>query len=418
MRTRSQSDSKSPVTIQVTHWTATGSCTTPMGWTNPQVYTNTYVPWELTRTMHDVVTPSWNLKRNSGEIVNNPYDIVEVETTRTPINWSYIRTRYTYATCNGVRTMIYYEGSKEQGVRSPSYLGTSYLTIPNLTEQNVIDLAVTGSWAKANETDAQGLVILAEGEKTIHSLTSITGRLLRICKAIKQLKFQKLAREFTPKELSDRWMEGRYAIRPLVYDMCDVVKAINRDRTIKQFRQTYRSGATDSGTATQSGVTVYTDSTYGYLTATKTSSRYITAKAGVLAAIESVSEATIWGLNRPFEAMWELVPFSFVVDWFLNVGKVISSWSPMYGARALASWVVVENTTLESIVAESGHLGSWTASSIYENQWNMSGGSIVRRTTTKKRLVNPNRPLVPTFNLRLDAAKLLDLGIMCRRFLR
>lgn len=37
------------------------------------------------------------------------------------------------------------------------------------------------------------------------------------------------------------------------------------------------------------------------------------------------------GLANPLVVAWELVPFSFVADWFGNVGQVLSSYSDFYG---------------------------------------------------------------------------------------
>lgn len=34
-------------------------------------------------------------------------------------------------------------------------------------------------------------------------------------------------------------------------------------------------------------------------------------------------QASIWGANKPLSAAWELVPFSFVVDWFISIGDAI-----------------------------------------------------------------------------------------------
>lgn len=41
------------------------------------------------------------------------------------------------------------------------------------------------------------------------------------------------------------------------------------------------------------------------------------------------------GLINPISVAWELVPFSFVVDYFVNVGDVINSWSEWFGAEIL-----------------------------------------------------------------------------------
>lgn len=34
----------------------------------------------------------------------------------------------------------------------------------------------------------------------------------------------------------------------------------------------------------------------------------------------------IWGVDKPLTAVWQLIPFSFVVDWFTNIGKLIETF--------------------------------------------------------------------------------------------
>jgi hypothetical protein len=37
------------------------------------------------------------------------------------------------------------------------------------------------------------------------------------------------------------------------------------------------------------------------------------------------------GLTNPASWVWEAIPFSFVVDWFANVGQVLGSITDLYG---------------------------------------------------------------------------------------
>jgi hypothetical protein len=371
--------------------------------------------------MHDVVTPDFYRRSHAGEIINNQYDKTKVTVIREPVSYYEGRLLYTLLNCAGVGTNLHNvtTGERRFGTRSPTLLlGATYATAPTLDVERIKNIAVTGAHAKANEQDVEGLVVLAEGEKTIKSLTSMTLRAIRILRALRKWDVQRLYREMTPKELSNRWMEGRYAIRPFVKDVTDIVKAITRDRSNNPLRRTYRSGHSDSSTNTFAGVVTYSNSNYWSVIADKETTVTVSARGGVLSAIDAISEATIWGLNQPFSAMWELVPFSFVCDWFFNVGKTIAAWSPKYGIRELASWVTVDTTVLEVIQTNRIQLGSWNGGTqVYENAASGSGGSVTRVTKTKVRIPKPTLSVTPTWNVRLDAAKLLDLAIMGKRFL-
>lgn len=44
------------------------------------------------------------------------------------------------------------------------------------------------------------------------------------------------------------------------------------------------------------------------------------------------------GLVNPLSVVWELVPYSFVVDWFANVSQFIGQFSDLYGCTVLNPW--------------------------------------------------------------------------------
>lgn len=48
------------------------------------------------------------------------------------------------------------------------------------------------------------------------------------------------------------------------------------------------------------------------------------------------------GLTNPAHVAWELVPFSFVVDWFVPVGQFIQSIQPPSGVTVLDGWTYVK----------------------------------------------------------------------------
>lgn len=422
-RTRSTSSSDSPIQCSIQSYGAGHT-----NWDNPIIlnasaptYTSC-VPYSYEKTMTDEITPNWNRVRNSGRIIENPMSSVETRWFRTPVVMDCARLARAKFTKSGFpdRYGIDSYGWTWSGTQTPeNTLGTAFLSAPSLS-LNVQDIAVTGSWAKANEQDVMGLVILAEGEKTIKSFTSIGYRFLKTLRALRRWDAKWLAKQLTPKELSERWMEGRYAIRPCVYDALDCVKAARRNLTQNPVRRTYKSGAMDSSTSVQNGVVIASSPNDWRVFADKTTTRVLSARAGVLAAIEEVTAATSWGLNQPFTALWELVPYSFVVDWFFNVGKTIAAWSPSYGIRSLASWVTV-NDTVTSSIAISGCADDWNHDigyGYYDKRFSYTKGSIVKIVTSKYRLVNPDRPILPSYNVQLNWTKFLDLGIMAKQLLR
>jgi hypothetical protein len=148
--------------------------------------------------------------------------------------------------------------------------------------------------------------------------------------------------------------------------------------------------------------------------------RQVDVRAGVLCQVEALNHISIYGLTQPVEAIWELIPFSFIVDWFFNVGNTIGSWTPEMGTKTLASWYVINNTTYQKMgrfhddfeFPEGDSLRRGTAySKMLSNCW------CDRTTVTKERVPSPIRAVVPTFSLRLDTLKLVDLLIIAKKLL-
>jgi len=44
------------------------------------------------------------------------------------------------------------------------------------------------------------------------------------------------------------------------------------------------------------------------------------------------------GLSRPLTSAWELVPYSFVIDWFVGVGDWLDANQPSLASKTLCAW--------------------------------------------------------------------------------
>jgi hypothetical protein len=42
-------------------------------------------------------------------------------------------------------------------------------------------------------------------------------------------------------------------------------------------------------------------------------------------------------------AAWELIPFSFVADWFVNIGPYVRAITPKVGVHSLGSWTTTKD---------------------------------------------------------------------------
>lgn len=355
--------------------------------------------WEFI-SMDDNVIPNFHKRSANGEIFNNPMSKTHTIVDRPPgyFSWNLVRSDGTYyeteqALYDGVRT-------------NPENFDFSSC----FDETAIKNIAVTQAWANVDNSKTMLLASLGELDSTIKGLVSILWRAFRIIRAVRRLDLKYLKKEITPKELADRYMEARYSLRPLVYDVKQTLDALNPENRIG--RQTFRGACTRSEKLEW---TEYIDEPNGSF---KWKNDYtvfasITARAGVLTDVTSVSSLSVWGVDHIVESIWELIPFSFIVDWFLNIGSLIASWTPEANVNHLTSWVVVKKIATSTLHRTAIDLSTKRRNDGWSgNVSGNFGGTLVEEYVTRD--PNPSRPFLPSINVRLDPLKLLDLGIILK----
>lgn len=355
-------------------------------------------------TMTDVVTPDYHKRIRNGEIINNPMTTVTtlVEDQMTSYSRAFI-----WKDENNNDAL---HGQKHSGMRNVGSLCKPWISLPAI-DDDVIDIAVTKAWANADLSEATGLVMAAEANKTIKTLTDIMAKVVRLAIAFKRLRVKEILGELSPRELSNSYLQLRYGVRPLLYDARSVQEALQQG--LGTDRRTFRGFSSESADVDD----VYTayNSASSNIQTVRTAEVRVEARAGVLCKIDAISGLNTWGFDQPLEAMWELMPYSFILDWFFNFGETIASWTPEGGLKDLASWVVVTTTATQRNIV--GTLTNKPAGSYdYADYWNWSG-AYTCTSIKKQRIVDPERSVLPTFRLRLDALKLLDLVLIGKQIL-
>lgn len=417
-----------------TEWTRTRNSTTPKGtatywWTNtwgtaehglsspsPPASTWSGSLGQTIQSTMDMEVPGWRSRIQKGEVINNPFMTTKTDYTySSPQSMScrYSDSRTGQKIWCATHNTYHNKVTDLVGVWQQS--AGSYLeTLPGgvtseAMRQSVIDRAVTAAFANIDTSEMLALATVAESRKSVESMAAILLRAYKVFRNVRRLNFAALKKEFTPKELADRYMEARYAIRPIVYDCYNLAAALQRDRGYE--RRTFRGYADDSkhneDTITGSGAPVSDDWK-------RTIDLVWSARAGVLCDV-SITDITVFGVDKLAETAWELLPWSFVADWFANTGDWIAAHTPNAGVTQRASWVTVKKVLTKT-------------QTVTGSRWNLVSGqspiSLSRpkaeykvEETVLERIVSPALSTWPSSNLRLDGYKLTDLGIMIRNIL-
>lgn len=360
----------------------------------------------LVEYVEDVSTPGAKKLIRNGVIINNPMRIHSYDTRNQPAIHCHHRTTKmvdgSEVGYNWVGTVVPF--AEEYG--RPDLLG--WLPQFAAAKAACMNDAVLRAHANVNPSELMALASIGESCKTYKFLADSSRRVLKIAHDAAHFKLRELRKQISPKELKDRYMEARYALRPLAYDVAGVLDSISAKRG--SIRKTY------SGSA--NGQSEYSDKLIGagfwyesVCDVNRKATYTVSAKAGVLCSSDR-QLADIVGLHQIPQTLWELTPLSFVVDWFAGVGTVVGAWTPKVGVNQLASWVTVKQKYVTQNTC--GSLRSSADSRIWSKDNFTTGSqfSYGREELVLERFVEPALSIVPPVEIKLDRYKLLDLGIM------
>lgn len=213
-------------------------------------------------------------------------------------------------------------------------LGT-VVTPPNkaVLLQEALSRAQTDAW--------DTLTFAAEFRQTVEGVVTLRSRAMTIAdRVVSIVKHRRYSKKFKSWALSDIvaqvWLELRYMWRPLVYDMMAMEEAYRRmaEQRVGSLQRSYASD-TKSGTTVKS----FTDSWRGpsneggggafsaYVTQVETVTLTGHASVGVTIDTRAVT------MTDPLVTAWELTRFSFILDWFITFGSMLSAFSPFASSQ-------------------------------------------------------------------------------------
>jgi hypothetical protein len=160
--------------------------------------------------------------------------------------------------------------------------------------------------------------------KTFRSLRS-GGALSGLVRALRN------PRSALDKQLANRWLEYQYGWKPLMSDIYGGLEELSKslETGVYRFQKTSESMTFRS---TASGVKSYSQEPYICYRTTNVSQR---ARARYRIKYAGLKQLSQIGITNPALLAWELIPYSFVIDWVFPVGDFLSSLDALNGIENL-----------------------------------------------------------------------------------
>lgn len=166
-------------------------------------------------------------------------------------------------------------------------------------------------------------------------------------------------RGFSPEarqRATDNWLAFQFGVRPLVSDMSSSIEAYYKARRAKPIIKAFRvspKGWRGHDSTVQ----------YGPVNPTRYECEATSTKRVVCYA-ELDDDTGLWsvssqlGLTNPALLLWELIPFSFIVDYAINVGDFLEASGTIKGVKRV-SINVTDTVVLDSIATDGVGTATW-----------------------------------------------------------
>lgn len=194
---------------------------------------------------------------------------------------------------------------------------------------------------------------------TAHQIARAVRQLRRgeVRNAMRSLGIDSHKREPRFSNWTKNWLALQYGVKPLLSDVFGACDALS-----KHPKESWRISAKGMVTKTLDNIyTVYPGGSNptGYKSIVR-GSKGAFCRLDAIPQNELLSSLSSVGVTNPFLVAWELVPYSFVVDWFLPIGSWLNSIDATLGYSNVTKCVSTRCIADWSVTGLSGRIdGDW-----------------------------------------------------------
>jgi hypothetical protein len=332
----------------------------------------------------DVVTPKFHTRVARGEIINNPFLSV---TDRGLHTW----TGHGIATNSGSGSTIKDRDYSHFYNTLNHFPGSPWGKLEEM--DTVMREVCTSAAANVDSDDVDGWVETGEGRETIKLFDRDNYRLrtkleqqyrflrkkgyaLPTDKRTRMLLNASAAVVAASSEMANAWLMYRYGIAPGIRLLNDTLV---KGTSIRTRRRTARA----SQVVQNDWVENFPGGGYYHPDAVVTvyGNASAAVRAGILYEYRSFSNKYGFNLDDLPEGFWNICPWTFVVDWFVNAGDFIGALTPKLHTVRLATWRGYHAEITRTATISPGPVRAG-----YTVTKDCSGGTSVHIKTVKRRV--------------------------------
>lgn len=242
-----------------------------------------------------------------------------------------------------------------------------YREYPPYMPPEIVEETIRKARAKVKDQDVNLAVAFGERAATAGGVADVVTTLTKTVRALRRRDYERAMRELglrkrnrktLPNEPANAWLALQYGWLPLLSDVhgsCEALEKAdqNRDRYRATVKASHSSKELDISVLTESVGTCYIDIQKQVTTSHKAMTRLDYVLRNPLLATMSQM-----GVTNPLEVAWELVPFSFVADWFVPVGRYLSDLDATIGWEFLGGSTSKKSERSYKPVVSKIHVGS------------------------------------------------------------
>jgi len=167
-------------------------------------------------------------------------------------------------------------------------------------------------------------------------------------------RFVTSPRNQVERKVAKRWLQYQYGVKPLVSDVYGSCEALRQALVVGKYRyvtvrQRSRAAGSDYWPSGSAPADRHGQSSFSIEFQHTLRARYMIRDAG----LKQLSQI---GITNPAQLAWELIPYSFVIDWLIPVGDWLASLDALVGTSNFSYYDIKRISGKES---GSTYGGSW-----------------------------------------------------------